>query len=143
MKNFAAVVAVVLLLAVTPALGMQPDPTKCALCGMEMAKYPHTRYTITKADGKTMVTCGVQCGLTAHIRLGDAWKSATATDLFTNKQIDAKDATLVHGSRIITDMSPGFIAFKAREHGEKFAEAFGGKVMNYAEALELWRQRKK
>ena len=115
----------------------------CIVCGMDVSKYPHTRYVVKTTDGKEYVTCGVQCGLTLHLRFKDKWKSATASDLLSNRPFDVKKGFYVYKSSVISDMAPGFIAFKRRVNGEKFAKGFGGKVVTYQEALEIWAQRMK
>jgi len=133
-----AMVVLAALLAGVSASGGEPE--RCAKCGMHIVKYPHTRYTVYTTDGKQHITCGVQCGLSLHVRLKDAWKSATATDLFSNRSFDAKTGFYVFKSSVITDMAPGFISFRSREHAEKFAQGFGGRVVTYDEALELWKK---
>jgi DeoR family transcriptional regulator, copper-sensing transcriptional repressor len=115
------------------------DPQGCSICGMDVSKYVHVRYVVTTTDGKTHITCGVQCGLTLQIRLGDKFKSAVATDLITHREVEAKKASYVYKSSAITDMAPGFIAFSTREKAENFAKGFGGKVVTYQEALEIWK----
>ena len=117
------------------------DPQRCLVCGMDVAKYPHSRYVVTTTDGQTHVTCGVQCGLTLHLRFKEKWRSAMATDLLSNRPFDAEAGFYVYKSSVITDMSPGFIAFKRREDAEKFARGFGGDVVTYQEALAIWGQR--
>jgi hypothetical protein len=108
---------------------------------MDVARYPHTRYVVETTDGKTYVTCGVQCGLTLHLRFNEKWKSATASDLLSNRPYVATRGFYVYQSSVITDMAPGFIAFKRRENAEKFAKGFGGRVVTYREALEIWKKR--
>lgn len=115
----------------------------CIVCGMDVSKYPHTRYVVKTTDGKEYVTCGVQCGLTLHLRFKDKWKSATASDLLSNRPFDVKKGFYVYKSSVITDMAPGFIAFKRRVNAEKFGKGFWGKVVTYQEALEMWAQRMK
>jgi hypothetical protein len=119
------------------------DVERCIVCGMDVSKYPHSRYVVQTTDGKTYTTCGVQCGLTLHLRLGDQWKSATAADLLSNRDFDATQGFYVYKSSVITDMAPGFIAFKRKVNAEKFAKGFGGQVVNYDEALEIWKKRMK
>ena len=116
------------------------DIERCIVCGMDVSKYPHTRYVVETTDGKKYTTCGVQCGLTLHLRFKDRWKSATAADLLSNRPFDVKKGFYVHKSSVITDMAPGFIAFKRRTDAEKFAKGFGGQVVTYEEALEVWRK---
>lgn len=119
------------------------ETAKCSVCGMDMSKYPHTRYEVMTDDGKKHETCGVQCGLTLNLRLGKKWKSATASDLLTNRPFPVNEGFFVFKSSVITDMAPGFIAFKLRTNADKFANGFGGEVMTYSEALERWRKEKK
>ena len=114
---------------------------RCILCGMVLSEYPHTRYTVKTTDGREFGTCGVQCGLALHLRLKDKWKSSTATDLLSNRSFDVKKGFYVYKSSVITDMAPGFIAFKRRVNAEKFAKGFGGQVVTYEEALGIWKKR--
>ena len=122
-----------------PAYGVD----RCMVCGMDVSKYPHTRFVVEDKGGKNYATCGVQCGLTLHLRLGEKWKSSTATDLITNRSLDATKGFYVYRSSVITDMAPGFISFGRRENAEKFAAGFGGQVLDYEEALRLWKNRMK
>jgi hypothetical protein len=114
---------------------------RCIVCGMDVSKYPHTRYVVQTTEGKAYPTCGVQCGLTLHLRFKDKWKSATATDLLSNRSFDAKKGFYVYKSSVISDMAPGFIAFKRKIDAEKFAKGFGGRVVTYEEALDIWKER--
>ena len=116
---------------------------RCIVCGMDVSKYPHTRYVIKTTDGKKYVTCGVQCGLTLHLRFKNKWKSATASDILSNRPFDVKKGFYVYKSSVITDMAPGFIAFKRKVNAEKFAKGFGGQVVTYEEALGIWKKRMK
>jgi hypothetical protein len=111
---------------------------RCIVCGMDVSKYPHTHYTTETTDGKKYNTCGAQCGLTLHLRLKDKWKSASATDLLSNRPFVAEKGFFVYKSSVITDMAPGFIAFKRRADAEKFAKGFKGRVVTYEEALKIW-----
>jgi hypothetical protein len=119
------------------------DIERCIACGMDVSQYPHTRYVIETTDGKKYSTCGVQCGLTLHLRFKDKWKSAKAADLLSNRSFDVKEGFYVYKSSVITDMAPGFIAFKRRGDAEKFAQGFGGKVVTYEEALQIWKKKMK
>ena len=114
---------------------------RCIVCGMDVSKYPHTHYVVKTVDGKEYVTCGVQCGLTLHLRFKDKWKSATASDLLSNRPFDVKKGFYVYKSTVITDMAPGFIAFKIKANAEKFAKGFGGRVVTYEEALAIWKKK--
>ncbi len=117
------------------------DGARCAVCGMDVSKYPHCRYIVRTTDDKHFTTCGVQCGLTLHLKLKEKWTSASATDLITNRAFDATKGCYVYKSSAITDMAPGFIAFKLKTHAEKFAKGFGGLVVSYDQALNLWKKK--
>jgi len=114
--------------------------SRCMVCGMDVSKYPHTKYVVRTTEGKEFVTCGVQCGLTLHLRLKEKFKSATASDLLNNRSFDAQKGFYVYQSTVITDMAPGFISFVTRANAEKFQKGFGGKVVTYQEALEIWKE---
>lgn len=116
---------------------------RCIVCGMDVSKYPHTKYVVTTTEGKEFITCGVQCGLTLHLRFKEKFKSATASDLLSNRPFDAQKGFYVYKSTVITDMAPGFISFITRANAEKFQKGFGGKVVTYQEALEIWKEQMK
>lgn len=147
MKQRATQALVCLVAALLVLAGGYPawtaGPDRCIVCGMDVSKYPHTRYTVQTTDGKQHVTCGVQCGLTLHLNLKDKWKSASAADLLSNRAFDATKGCYVYKSSVITDMAPGFIAFKLRAHAEKFAKGFGGDVVTYEQGLALWKKQMK
>jgi len=121
------------------SLSWSGEIRRCIVCGMDVSKYPHTKYVVTTTEGETFITCGVQCGLTLHLRLKEKFKSATATDLLSNRPFDAQKGFYVYKSTVITDMAPGFISFLTRVNAEKFQKGFGGKVVTYQEALEIWK----
>ena len=127
-----------LLLAAVTAAG---EKQRCLVCGMDVSQYPHSRCEVQTTDGSTFVTCGVQCALTLHLRFKGRWKSASARDLLSNRAFDVQEGHYVHAGSVITDMAPGFIAFKRKSDAERFARGFEGRVVTYPEALEIWRKR--
>lgn len=139
--NALLLLLVTMILLVPVATPWAQAPGRCLVCGMDLSKYPHTRYVVVTTDGREYATCGVQCGLTLHLRLKDKWKSAKATDILTNRPFDADKGFYVYKSSVITDMAPGFIAFSLKSHAEKFSRGFGGQVLTYEEALEIWKKR--
>ena len=137
------IMSIVTFLLLSVSLVWADGVERCIVCGMDVSKYPHTGYMVETTDGKKYATCGVQCGLTLHLRFKDKWKSAKATDLLSNRPFDVEKGFYVYKSSVITDMAPGFIAFKRREDAEKFTNGFGGQVVTYEEALEIWGKRMK
>jgi hypothetical protein len=127
-----------LILLMSPIL-WSGEIKRCQVCGMDVSKYSHTRYVVTTVGGEELITCGVQCGLTLHLRLKEKFKLATATDLLNNRSFDAQKGFYVYKSTVITDMAPGFISFLTKVNAEKFQKGFGGKVVTYQGALEIWK----
>jgi len=125
------------------SLSWSGESKRCIVCGMDVSKYPHTKYVVTTTEGREFITCGVQCGLTLHLQLKEKFKSAMATDLLGNRSFDAQKGFYVYKSTVITDMAPGFIAFVTRANAEKFQKGFGGKVVTYQEALDIWKEQMK
>lgn len=132
-----------MLIVMMSPISWSGEVERCNVCGMDVSKYPHTKYVVTTTEGKEFVTCGVQCGLTLHLRLKEKFKTAMATDLLSNRSMDAQKGFYVYKSTVITDMAPGFISFVTRANAEKFQKGFGGKVVTYQEALEIWKDQMK
>jgi nitrous oxide reductase accessory protein NosL len=129
----------VLSLLIISTISWGDEIKRCIVCGMDVSKYPHTRYVVKTTEVEEFITCGVQCGLTLHLRLKEKFKSATASDLLSNRLFDVQKGFYVYKSTVITDMAPGFISFLTRANAEKFQKGFGGKVVTYQEALEIWK----
>lgn len=138
MKKTCALTLFIGILAIV-SLSWSGEIKRCMVCGMDVSKYPHTRYAVTTTDGREFQTCGVQCGLTLHLRFKEKFKSATASDLLSNRPFDAQKGFYVYKSMVITDMAPGFISLATRANAEKFQKGFGGQVVTYQEALEIWK----
>lgn len=131
----------ILLTALTLFVGSQShtlakELSECLMCGMDLSKYTHVKYTVVDIKGKKYVTCGVQCGLLLQINLKNKFKSATMTDLLTHKSLPAEKGWYVFKSSVITDMGPGLIGFANKSRAEQFIKGFGGELVNYQQALD-------
>ena len=142
-KNIFRSTLYILCILTIVSLSWSGEIKQCIICGMDVSKYPHTRYVVKTTEGEEFIACGVQCGLTLHLRLKEKFKSAMATDLLSNRSFDAEKGFYVYKSTVITDMAPGFISFVTRANAEKFQKGFGGKVVTYQEALEIWKEQMK
>jgi hypothetical protein len=138
MRKISVICVLFILFMSAPSWSGEGKP--CMICGMDTSKYPHTRYVVTTTEGEEFMTCGVQCGLTLHLRLKEKFKSAMALDLLSNRAFNAQIGFYVYKSTVITDMAPGFISFATRSNAEKFAKGFGGQVVSYEEALKIWKK---
>ena len=139
---FRFILCVIFIFLMNP-LSWGGEVKRCIVCGMDVSKYLHTKYGVTTTESEEFFTCGVQCVLTLQLRLKKKFKSATAADLLSNRSFDAQKGFYVYKSTVITDMAPGFIAFVTRVNAEKFQKGFGGKVVTYQEALEIWKEQMK
>ena len=132
-----------MVILLVSSLSWSGEVKRCIVCGMDVSKYPHAKYVVTTTEGEELFTCGVQCGLTLQLRLKEKFKFAMATDLLNNRSFDAQKGFYVYKSTVITDMAPGFISFLTKVNAEKFQKGFGGKVVTYQEALEIWKDQMK
>jgi len=137
MKTTPVMRLLLLFLFLQPGISNATDQHQCQLCGMDLNKYTHVRYTVSTVDKKQIFTCGVQCGLLLQLNLGGKFNSATATTLFEHKTVPAKDAWYVYKSSIVTDMSPGFIAFSSEDRARRFVKGYGGKVVDFTQAMHI------
>lgn len=137
MKKSPIFVILLFLFFLISGYSMAEGYPRCQLCGMDLNKYTHVRYTINTVDNKQVSTCGVQCGLLLQLNLGNKFDSATATTLLKHRVVPAEEALYVYKSNIITDMSPGFIAFYSEGNARNFVKGFGGKVLNFEQAMEV------
>ncbi len=137
MKNIPIIIIVLILLFLQTGVSIATKHPQCKLCGMDLNKYTHVRYTVSTVDHKQISTCGVQCGLLMQLNLGSKFDSATATTLLEHRTVPAQDAWYVYKSSVITDMSPGFIAFLTEDQARRFVIGYGGKVVNFIEAMRI------
>jgi nitrous oxide reductase accessory protein NosL len=72
-----------------------------------------------------------------QLNLGSKFDSATATTLLEHRTVPAQDAWYVYKSGVVTDMSPGFIAFLTEDQARRFVNGYGGKVVNFTQAMDI------
>ncbi|WP_461831956.1 nitrous oxide reductase accessory protein NosL, partial [Aquifex sp.] len=76
------------------------------------------------------------CGLMAFRRLSDKVESILMKDFITCNPINGLGCWYVVGSDIAPCCSPSAFAFVDKLSAERFARGFGGKVLEFEEALE-------
>lgn len=131
MKNrlFSLLTALVLGLGLSTA---QAADLECGLCLTEVTE-ASAKFEITFADGRRETYGCPHCGLI--MMTNHEVKDATATDFLRRTTLDAKDAFYLKGTDIGFCCQPHWLSFASREDAEKFAKGFGGKVMDYDEAM--------
>jgi hypothetical protein len=92
-----------------------------------------TTFIVVKMDGKTQTYDCPGCALESIDPT--VIRSAMATDFFTKKQISAELAFYVEGTNVGECCKNRLVAFEKKEYAEKFAKAFGGRVLTYQQAL--------
>lgn len=137
MKNLPVIIVLLILLFLQTGVSIAAKYPQCQLCGMDLNKYTHVRYTVSTVDHKQISTCGVQCGLLMQLNLGSKFDSATATTLLEYRTVPAQDAWYVYKSSVVTDMSPGFIAFLTEDQARRFVNGYGGKVVTFTQAMDI------
>ncbi len=87
-------------------------------------------------EGKKVQACCPHCGLMAFRRLSDKVESILMKDFITCNPINGLGCWYVVGSDIAPCCSPSAFAFVDKLSAERFARGFGGKVLEFEEALE-------
>ena len=72
-------------------------PDSCKHCGMDRAKFAHSRMVVTYTDGSSTGTCSINCVATDMKESGKEVASFQVADYNTKKLIDAKTAAWVIG----------------------------------------------
>ncbi|MEA3372996.1 MAG: nitrous oxide reductase accessory protein NosL [Campylobacterota bacterium] len=107
----------------------------CPNCGMNLVKFYKTSHAMKQKDGSIHQYCSIHCLAEANDEITPDTK---VVDVNTLKFIDAFTATYVVGSSKKGTMTMNSkYAFTTKAEAEAFAKANGGKVMGFAEAVQL------
>lgn len=109
----------------------------CSRCGMTLHAFYRTNHA-AKVDGKMMQFCSLYC-LVETMNSGKKVADIQVVDNTTLKFISVNKAFYVVGSSKPATMAKDVskYAFGTKEAAQKFAKEFGGKIMNFQEALAL------
>lgn len=110
----------------------------CKFCGMDRAKFAHSRMLVTYEDGTTLGTCSIHClAIDLATNIDKMPRSLEVGDLDSKHLIDAEKAFWVIGGN-----KPGVMtkqakwAFEKKENAEKFILENGGTLVNFDEAMK-------
>ncbi len=110
----------------------------CPICGMSLKKFYKTSHSATTKSGEKRQYCSMRCLLVDMQKSKIDKNSIKVVDVTTQKFIPVKDAFYVVGSKIKGTMSKiSKIAFGKKEDALNFIKKYGGKLMNFNEALEV------
>jgi len=137
------VVLMVLGLCFT-AMAMMPvlDDIKmypaCKYCGMDRAKFAHSRVLLTYDDGTAVGTCSLHCAaVDLAINIDKTPKSVQVGDYMTKNLIDAESATWVlGGSKMGVMTKKAKWAFATQEAAANFIKGNGGEKAGYDQAIK-------
>lgn len=116
--------------------------TSCSLDGMTLADFPGPKAQIHYATGKPDFFCDTMEMFSIYLQpeqrkniTGIFTQDMGATDWKTPRGhwIDAKQAIYVLGSNKMGSMGPTVATFSHHLDAEKFANEFGGKVLNFSQ----------
>ena len=117
---------------------VQQHPS-CKYCGMDRAKFGHTRMLIEYEDGTSVGTCSIHCAaVDLALTIDKTPKAILVADMNTKKLTDAEKATWVVGGS-----KPGVMsrrakwAFEKKEDAEAFLKENGGAPTTFDESMKL------
>jgi copper chaperone NosL len=105
----------------------------CKYCGMDRAKFAHSRMLVTYDDGSQLGTCSIHClAVDLALNIDKTPKTIEVGDYNTKALIDAEKAVWVIGGN-----KPGVMtkrakwAFAKKSDAEAFVKAEGGNVSSF------------
>lgn len=140
-KGILSVLLVTFLLSVAGVVWAQDDMQKepsCKFCGMDRAKFAHSRMLVTYDDGTTLGTCSIHClAIDLSLNVDKTPSSLEVGDFNSKKLIDAEKAFWVVGgnkSGVMTQQAKW--AFEKKEDAEKFIMENSGTLATFDEAMK-------
>lgn len=110
----------------------------CKYCGMDRAKFAHSRMLVTYDDSSQLGTCSIHClAVDLALNVDKTPKAIEVGDYNTKTLIDAEKAFWVIGGD-----KPGVMtkrakwAFGNKSDAEAFVKTEGGKVATFEEAMK-------
>ncbi len=152
--TLAALVAIALTAVVAYKFERKPDAEICAICNR--MTHGTVAYRL-EVGSRTEHACCPRCGMHYAIQHEGSVKQAWATDLNSGKSIPAESAVYVEGGDVeycTHDMQavqrepegmsvrgydrclPTLVAFRSRDDADAYQKQHGGRVLDYAQALE-------
>jgi len=113
----------------------------CPVCGMSLVHFYKTSHTAITKDGVKRQYCSMRCLLVDLKNHKIDKSSIKVVDVVSQKLIPANKAYYVVGSKIKGTMSRvSKLAFLKKEDALEFIKKYGGKLMNFKEALNIAKQ---
>jgi len=141
MKKVLVISMMIFLLAGFYNVFAQDDISKhpaCPLCGMDRAKFAHSRILIEYDDDSTYGACSVHCAaIDMVVHIDKAPQAVMVGDFNTKQLIDAEKAVWVIGGKKMGVMTKrAKWAFADKTAGQDFINANGGEIATFEEAVK-------
>jgi len=110
----------------------------CPLCGMDRAKFSHSRMLIEYEDGTSFGACSLHCAaVELATNIDKTPKMICVGDYYSKQLIDAEKAVWVIGgskSGVMTKRAKW--AFEKRADADKFIAENGGAIISFDQAIK-------
>ncbi len=142
MKKFLAVLMVLGMCISAAAMMPAQDDIKiypaCKYCGMDRAKFAHSRILLTYDDGTIVGTCSLHCAaVDLAINIDKTPNTIQVGDYTTKALIDAERASWIMGGKKMGVMTKNAKwAFATPEAAENFAKDNGGEITGYDKVIK-------
>jgi Fe2+ or Zn2+ uptake regulation protein len=104
---------------------------RCVQCKGETNA--RTAFIIEQKDGAKFSACCSHCGMMALANNSNV-STAMTVDFVYGKMLNVSQAWYVLNSHVVLCCSPSILSFSNREDATRFAQGFGGEVMDFANA---------
>jgi copper chaperone NosL len=110
----------------------------CKYCGMDRAKFAHSRVFIQHDDGTTEGTCSIHCAaVDLAVNIDKTPKAIMVGDFNTKNLIDVEKAFwVVGGSKMGVMTKRAKWAFAKQEDADRFVKENGGVMSTFEEAMK-------
>jgi len=110
----------------------------CPLCGMDRAKFAHSRVLVEYDDGSTYGACSVHCAaIDMVVNIDKAPQAVMVGDFNTKQLIDAEQAVWVIGGKKMGVMTKrAKWAFADETAAQSFIAQNGGNLATFEEAIK-------
>jgi len=147
-KNFALssvvlltafILSLPLYLSAMPALAQQDvaEHPSCPLCGMDRAKFAHSRMYVLYDDGSTYGTCSLHCAaMDMALKIDKSVNSIMVGEYSSGNLIDAETAHwVIGGDKMGVMTTRAKWAFETKEGADAFVKEHGGQIGTFDEAI--------
>lgn len=139
-RTFSMVIGLMVLSFLSTA-GPASAFQRCMLCGMDVDQ-SETAFYARMNNGKIVPLCSMQCVHMFEVNAGEKPVFLRTEKYPTAHLIDAKAAHYLCESRLIPrgSMAPYMAAFASKEEAEEYQKKYGGRILNFDEAMAFVKQ---